>query len=105
MPRLAERIAQEAALDFRLTDLYLQRIVCLLLAGRTDLVRPRWVERVLAAQQTDGGWKYFWYGWDSRIFRFRLGQQPTSAHATAQGLWLISLIKYRHPEWIAQHYH
>ena len=36
MPRLAERIAQEAALDFRLTDLYLQRIVCLFLAGRTD---------------------------------------------------------------------
>jgi hypothetical protein len=104
MPRLAERIAQEAALDFRLTDLYLQRIVCLLLAGRIDLVRPRWVERVLAAQQTNGGWKYSWYGWDSRIFRFHLARQPTSAHATAQGLWLTSLIKYRHPEWIAQHY-
>ena len=104
MPHLAERIAQEAALDFRLTDLYLQRIVCLLLAGRTDLVRTRWVERVLDAQQVDGGWKYNWYGWDSRIFRFHFAQQPTSAHATAQGLWLISLIKYRHPEWIAQHY-
>ena len=58
MPRLAERIAQEAALDFRVTDLYLQRIVCLLLAGRADLVRPRLVERVLAAQQINGGWKY-----------------------------------------------
>ena len=104
MPHLAERIAQEAALDFRLTDLYLQRIVCLLLAGRTDLVRPRWVERVLDAQQVDGGWKYNWYGWDSRIFRFHLAQQPASAHTTAQGLWLVSLIKYRHPEWIAQHY-
>lgn len=56
-------------------------------------MRPRWVERVLAAQQTNGGWKYSWYGWDSRIFRFRLGQQPTSAHATAQALWLTSLIK------------
>ena len=27
-----------------------------------------------------------------RIFRFSFAQQPTSAHATAQGLWLISLI-------------
>jgi len=104
MPRIAERIAQEAALDFRLTDLYVQRVVCLLLAGRTDLVRPRWVERVLAAQQPNGGWKYSWYGWDSSVFRFRLARQPTSAHTTVQGLWLISLIKYRHPEWIAQHY-
>ena len=104
MPRLAERIAQEAALDFRVTDLYLQRIVCLLLAGRADLVKPRWIERVLAAQQEDGGWKYRWFGWDSRIFRFSLRPQRTHAHATAQGLWLVSLLKYKHPEWIARHY-
>ena len=104
MPHLAERIAQEASLDFRVTDLYLQRIICLLLAGRADLVKPRWVERVLEAQQEDGGWKYRWFGWDSRIFRFSLRPRPTDAHATAQGLWLVSLLKYKHPEWIARHY-
>ena len=54
MDRLARRIASEAALDFRVSDLYLQRIAFLLAAGRADLVNPRWVERALAAQQSRG---------------------------------------------------
>ena len=41
--------------------------------------------------------------WD-RGFSGSISPQPTSAHATAQGLWLTSLIKDRHPQWIAQHY-
>jgi hypothetical protein len=55
MIRVENRIAAEAAFDFRVTDLYLQRIAFLLAAGRPDLVKPRWVERALTAQQSDRG--------------------------------------------------
>jgi hypothetical protein len=104
LPRLAERVAQEAALDFRVTDLYLQRLLCLLLAERPDLVKPRWIERLLDAQHEDGGWTYTWYGWDSHLFKVRFGAQPTHAHATAQALWVLTLLEHRYPEWIARHY-
>jgi hypothetical protein len=63
MDRAEQRIATEATYDFRVTDLYLERVAFLLAAGRPDLVKPRWVERVLAAQQSDGGWRYTWGGW------------------------------------------
>jgi hypothetical protein len=54
--RISVRIASEAAIDFRVTDLYLQRIAVLLAVGQLDLVKRRWVERALAAQQPNGGW-------------------------------------------------
>src|ERR1039457_6511797 len=60
MQKIEERIAGEAAVDFRVTDLYLQRLAFLLAAGRPDLIRARWVERALAAQQMDGGWLESW---------------------------------------------
>jgi hypothetical protein len=101
--RVSERIAQEAALDFRVTDLYLQRITFLLAAGQSDLVRPRWVERALAAQEPSGGWYYCWYGWCPTPYSFQL-DEPENVHATAQGLWLTCMLKYRYPEWIRAHY-
>jgi hypothetical protein len=100
MGRLEERIATEAALDFRVSDLYLQRIAFLLAAGRPDLVKPRWVDRVLAAQQSDGGWRYTWHGWGPHMFSFRLSDAHSLAHPTAQGVWLANMLKYRYPDWI-----
>jgi len=52
---LCEGIAFEANWDISLTDLYLQRIAFLLAAGRPDLVKRRWAERILAGQEEDGG--------------------------------------------------
>ena len=99
MDKVAERIAGEATLDFRVTDLYLQRIAFLLAAGRPDLVRRRWVERALEAQQDDGGWLDTWYGWTRTPRRFSFGHQSTS-HATAQAMWIACMLKFRYPEWI-----
>ena len=50
----------------------------LLAAGRPDLVKRRWVERVLAKQEHDGGWIESWYGWGPRLFEVRL-QKPRPA--------------------------
>lgn len=100
---LSLRIAGEAALDFRVTDLYLQRISFLLAAGQPDLVQPRWVERALAAQDSSGGWFTNWYGWAPTPYRFALEDAPLS-HPTSQGLWLTCMLKYRFPAWSRQHY-
>ena len=104
MRKIEERIAGEAALDFRVTDLYLQRIAFLLAAGRPDLIRPRWVERALAAQQIDGSWLQSWHGGSPTPYRFSFGDELPSAHATAQGMWICYMLKYRYPEWIERNY-
>ena len=104
MQEIEERIAWEAAIDFRVTDLYLQRLAFLLAAGRPDLIRPRWVERAFAAQQIDGGWLESWHGWSRTPYRFSFGDGLPTAHATAQGMWISYMLKYRYPEWINQNY-
>lgn len=104
MEQVENRIAVEAALDFRVTDLYLQRISFLLAAGRPDLVKPRWVERALAAQQSDGGWHYTWHGWSPRPADYTFSYEHSIAHSTAQGMWLTYMLKYRYPDWIEKNY-
>lgn len=54
--RISERIAQEAVLDFRVTDLYLQRITFLLAAGQLDLVQPvGWSAPLLVRSHPEDG--------------------------------------------------
>lgn len=103
MRRISERIAQEAAVDFRVTDLYLQRIAFLLAAGQADLVQPRWVERALAYQEPSGGWFYGWYGWQPTPYRFDI-EELENSHTTAQGLWIACMLKHRYPQWVSAHY-
>jgi hypothetical protein len=102
---LARRVAGEAAIDFRMTDMYLQRVAFLLHAGRPDLVRPRWVERIMSGQQNDGGWTWAWYGWGPPFFQLRVPEETSSAHPSAQGLWIAYMLKYRYQDWVARHYH
>jgi hypothetical protein len=104
MNQVEERIASEAALDFRVTDLYLQRIAFLLAAGRADLVRRRWVERAVTAQQNDGGWLKDWHGWNPTVYKFSFRDEQSSAHATAQGMWMACMLKHRYPDWIDKNY-
>lgn len=102
--RISARIAGEASIDFRVTDLYLQRVAFLLAAGHSDLVKRRWVERALAAQQWDGGWLYSWHGWQPNPLQFRLEKATSTSHPTAQGMWIAYMLKYRYPQWIEKNY-
>jgi hypothetical protein len=104
MGQIEERIATEADFDFRVTDLYLQRIAFLLAVGRPDLVKPRWVERALAAEQGDGGWLYGWHGWQPHPTSYEFSSEHSVAHASAQGMWLAYMLKYRYPEWVEKNY-
>jgi len=101
---LCQRIAREALVDFRVSDIYLQRVAFLLAAGRPDLVKRRWVERILANQRDDGGWTYPWYHWGPGLLRFHIHTASPTAHPTIQGLWALYQIQYRYPDWITTHY-
>ncbi len=101
---LAEKVARDQHFDFRVTDSYVQRNAFVLAAGRSDLVRPRWIERTLTHQHADGGWAYCWYGWCRGITEFQLGNESLD-HSTVQAAWALYMIKYRFPQWISQNYH
>jgi hypothetical protein len=97
---LCEKIAVEEHWDVRVTDLYLQRMAFILAAGRPDLIKRRWVERALASQQSDGGWISSWHGWGPGLFAFTIRRGFANSHTTVQGVWVLSMLKYRYPEWI-----
>ena len=101
---LAEKIARDAHYDFRLTDSYIQRTAFVLGAGRPDLIRPRWVDRILDHQNADGSWNSCWYGWCRGIFEFRI-DSGGDGHATVQAAWALTMLKYRYAQWIEEHYH
>jgi hypothetical protein len=101
---LAEKIARDAHYDFRLTDSYIQRTAFVLGAGRPDLIRPRWLDRILADQNADGSWNSCWYGWCRGVFEFRI-DSGGDGHATVQAAWALTMLKYRYPQWIDEHYH
>ncbi len=98
---LSEKIARDAHYDFRVSDSYIQRTAFVLAAGRPDLIRSRWVERILENQMPDGSWKYCWYGWCRGIFEFNL---VNPGHPTVQAAWALTMLKYRYPQWIEEHY-
>lgn len=105
---VAEKVARDAHYDIRLTDSYIQRSAFLLAAGRPDLIRPRWVDRIVNHQNPDGSWNSCWYGWCRGVFEFSLDYKTDAGglgHATVQAAWLLTMLKYRYPQWIDEHYH
>ena len=104
---LAEKVARDEHYDFRVTDSYIQRIAFVLGAGRPDLVRSRWVDRILDNQRADGSWSYCWYGWCRGVFEFSTTYRTNdsnSGHSTIQAAWALTMLKYRYQQWIAEHY-
>ena len=100
---LCERIASECTIDFRVTDMYLQRVACILAAGRPDLVKRRWIERIIENQADNGGYHYAWNGWGPNLFKVFDNRGPL-AHASVQGIWVLYMIRHRYPEWIEKNY-
>ncbi len=99
--RLVEKDARDQTYDFRVTDAYIQRNAFILGANRPDLIRSRWIERIMDNQTPDGSWQYCWYGWCRGVLEFGT---IYPGHTTIQGAWALALLKYRHPEWINEHY-
>ena len=100
---VAEGVARDAFWDFRVTDAYYQRSAFILGAGRPDLVRSRWIDRILDAQRPDGSWNFCWHGWCRGILEFRRGEDDPG-HSTVQAAWALYQIKYRYANWIERNY-
>jgi hypothetical protein len=98
-------VANDAYWDFRVSDSYYQRAATLLAAGRPDLVKKRWIERILDAQSPDGTWGYCWFGWCRGVFEFSLSPAKYGYdHSTVQAAWALYQLKYRYPNWIEQRF-
>ena len=96
---LCERMSTIQARSLPTVDIYLQRPAFILMAGHPELVRRRWIERVMAAQLPDGGWNDKWLCFSSGSRRPNFNIDASSnAHASVQGLWLLWQVKYRYPE-------
>jgi hypothetical protein len=105
---VAEKVARDAQFDIRLTDSYMQRVAFLLAAERPDLVRRRWVDRILDHQKPNGSWEACWYGWCRGVFEFSTDYKTDLGglgHATVQAAWVLTMLKYHYPQWIEENYH
>jgi len=100
---LHDRIVGQLTWDPRVLDVYLQRVLMLVESGAAARVKPVWLRRVVAAQRPDGGWSAYQpilHLGGSRVLCFTprgvgLARIRSNFHATAQGVWLMSLLAYR----------
>jgi len=98
---LLDIIHTELSWDFRVGDAYLQRNLMLAEAGRLDLIKPVWIQRILDEQNPDGGWDdvhsilplggNIVFGLSSKLPVIK--KEKSGFHATAQGVWLLSLLQ------------
>ncbi|VAW60747.1 hypothetical protein MNBD_GAMMA09-1506 [hydrothermal vent metagenome] len=97
---LQQDIVLQLRWDVRVVDVYLQRVLMLLMSGAQSSVKPVWIHQVLDHQLEDGGWGDFdplvgvgsgkFLGFSSRIFSIR--KEKSSFHATAQGVYILSYL-------------
>ena len=97
---LQQRIRRQLTWDPRVVDVYIQRVLTLVESGAVSSVKPIWLQRILDAQHPDGGWGGIdpvlvlpagkGVGFDARGFTF--AKPESDFHATAQGIWLMSLL-------------
>lgn len=102
---LLDTIERELHLDPRLGDLYIQRLLMLAESGRADRIRPVWRQRLLAAQHPDGGFGDFQpliplsggRALGLHNYVSGTGVARSNFHATAQAVWLLSLLQQPTP--------
>jgi len=97
---LQKDIVNQLTWDIRVVDVYLQRVLMLLITGAQDSVEAVWVQQVLDHQLDDGGWGNFdpllgskegkSLGFSAR--GLSLGVEKSDFHATAQGIYILSYL-------------
>lgn len=107
---LQQDIVSQLTWDIRVVDVYLQRVLMLLITGAESSIKPIWIHQVLNHQLEDGGWGDFVsligadsgqsLGFSSRIVS--LGYEKSSFHATAQGIYILSYLLSDNPEGIPE---
>ena len=98
--RLCGRLNSDSAFCMPVVDIYIQRVAFVLRAGFPQKVKRRWVERIIAEQQSDGGWNDRWLCFTTVRKKpiFDIAETPSDQHATVQAILALYLVKYRYPE-------
>ena len=97
---LQKIVVSELTWDFRVVDAYIQRVLMLVDTGAFDQVKPVWISNILKAQNDDGGWDDLHpilYLGNDYVFAHssalpKIGKPKADFHATAQAIWLLSLL-------------
>jgi hypothetical protein len=97
---MSDLIKRQSTYDFRVVDVYIQRILMQYDSGYEKKVNPRWIKRILRAQNADGGWGDFqpiiplggekYIGFTAKGIGIRMSE--SSFHTTAQGIWLLAMM-------------
>ena len=99
---LQNRLVSQLSWDFRLVDVYLQRVLMLVDSGAHERVKPIWIKRVLSEQNSDGGWSGFepliplskdlsiGFTFTSKVIG--IDRDQSTFHPTVQGVLLMSLL-------------
>ena len=97
---LCERSKTDMTFCLPVVDIYIQRVAFILRAGFPQDIRRRWIERIIAEQQSDGGWNDRWFCFTTTRSHpvFDIDETPSDQHATVQAVLALYLIKYRYPE-------
>ncbi len=94
---LCGRITVSLYIDLAVVDIYIQKVAFIMKAGFGQKIHRRWIERIIANQQHDGGWNDKWFIFTSgRRPVLNLSQPSSNQHATVQALWLLYQTKYRY---------
>ena len=96
---LSNRLHGELIFDIAVVDIYIQKVAFVLKAGFPEKIRKRWIERIIANQQHDGGWNDRWFFMRSRRRpAFNFTSPPSDQHATIQALLALYLVRYQYPQ-------
>lgn len=96
---LQDKIVKQLVWDPRVVDVYVQRMLMLAESGVSHKIKPVWLQRVLDAQLTDGGWDNFHILFPVNRTQYMgitvrpvIKEPKSNFHATAQGVYLLSLL-------------
>jgi len=100
LAQLKEILISELTWDFRVGDVYIQRVLMMLdLSGYSEL-KPIWIKNILREQNTDGGWDDFdpiiylgndyFLAYSTQLFTIK--KIKSDFHSTAQAIWLLSML-------------
>lgn len=97
---LQRDIVNQLTWDIRVVDVYLQRVLMLLITGAQTSVKAIWIQQVLDHQLDDGGWGDFdslvgpdegrSLGFSPKVLS--LGEEKSEFHSTAQGVYILSYL-------------
>lgn len=97
---LAEIIKWQMIFDFRVVDVYFQRLMMLYESGYPEMINDRWIDRFLDAQRADGGWSESWELMSLRSDKslvqkklgIRIATPKSDFHASAQGMLVLAYL-------------